>query len=85
MPTSPSAKRDMAKHVTSPVTTERENPCLLFITASVAPLDLGPGGNSVRRPTTEENAFWNLHMAATSAVPTRAICYRDDTIRELNK
>ena len=82
--TSPVAERDMAKCVASPARTERENPCLLFITASVAWLNLGPGGNTARRPTTEENAFWNLWMVATFAVPTRAVCYRDATIKGLN-
>ena len=61
----PLPKRDMAKCVASPARTERENPCLLFITASVAWLNLGPGGDSARRPTAEGNAFWNLQMAAT--------------------
>ena len=83
--TSPITKRDMAKCVTSPAGTERENPCLLFITASVAQLNLGPGGNSAGRPTTEGNAFWNPQMVATFTVPTRAVCYRDATIKELTK
>ena len=74
-----------AECVTSPAGIERENPCLLFITASVAQLDLGPGDNSVRRPTTEGNAFQNPQMAATFTVPTKVVCYGDATIRELNE
>ena len=83
--TSPITERDTAKYVTSPARTERENPCLLFVIASVAWLNLGPSGNSARRPTTEGNAFQNLQMAATFAVPTRAVCYRDATIKELTE
>ena len=55
--TSPVAERDMAKCIASPARTERENPCLLFVTASVVWLNLGPGGDTARRPTTEGNAF----------------------------
>ena len=55
--TSPVAKRNMAECITSPARTEREKPCLLFVTASVVQLNLGPGGNTARRPTTEGNAF----------------------------
>ena len=83
--TSPVAEEDMAKHATSPTGTERENPCLLVITASVPWLNLGPGGNSARRPTAEGNAFQNLQMMATFAVPTRAVCYGDANIKELNE
>ena len=72
---SPIAKRDMAMI---------ENHCLLFLTASVAWLNLGPGGNTARRPTTEGNAFWNLQMVATFTIPARAVCYRDASIKELN-
>ena len=79
------AERDTAECAASPPRTERENPCLLFVTASVAWLNLGPGGNSARRPTTEGNAFWNLWLVATFAVPTRAVCYGDATIKELTK
>ena len=52
--TSPIAKRDMAECVASPARTERESPCLLFITASVAWLNLVPGGNTARRPPLRE-------------------------------
>ena len=63
--TSPITKRDTAKCVASPAGTKGENPCLLFITAFVARLNLGPGGNTAGRPTTEGNAFWNPQMVAT--------------------
>ena len=52
--TSLAAKRDMAKYTVSPARTERENPCLLLVTASVAWLSLGPGGNTTRRSAAEE-------------------------------
>ena len=81
---SPVTKRDTAKCITSPARKKRENPCLLFITASVAQLNLGPGGDTARRPTTEGNAFQNLWMVATFSVPARAVCYRDTTIKELD-
>ena len=82
---SPITEEDMAECATSPNKTGRENPCLLVITASVAWHKLGPGGNSARRPTAEGNAFQNPQMAATFAVPTRAVCFGDATIKELNK
>ena len=78
---SPVAKRDMAKSITSPARTEGENSCLLFVTASVAWLNLGPGGNTARRPTTERNPW----MAATFSVPARAVCYGDATTKELDR
>ena len=81
---SPVAKRDMAKCIASPARTERENPCLLFITASVAWLNLGPGCNTAGRPTTEGNTFQNPWMAATFSVPARVVCYGDATIKELD-
>ena len=40
------AERDMAEYTASPAKTERENPCLLLVTTSVAQLNLGPGGNT---------------------------------------
>ena len=83
--TSPFTEEDMAKCAAPPTGTERENPYLLVITASVAQLNLGPGGDSARRPTAEGNAFWNLQMVATFTVPTRAVCYGDATIKELNE
>ena len=81
----PIAEEDMAKCAASPTGTERENPCLLVITASVAWLILGPGGDSTRRPTTEGNVFWSLQMVAPFTVPMRAVCYGDATIKELNE
>ena len=51
--TSLAAKRDMAEHTR----TERENPCLLLVMASVAWLSLGPGGDTTGRSTAEGNAF----------------------------
>ena len=83
--TSPVTEEDMAECATSPTRKERENPCLVVVTPSVAQLNLGPGGNSARRPTAEGNAFQNPWMAATFAVPTRAVCNTDTTIKELNK
>ena len=55
--TSTVAERDMAEYTSSPARTERENPCLLFVTASVAWLNLGPGGNTTGRCAAEGNAF----------------------------
>ena len=83
--TSPVAEEDMAKCAASPTKTGRENPCLLIITASVAWLNLGPRDDSARRPTAEGNAFQNPQMVVTFTVPTRAVCYRYATIRELNE
>ena len=57
-----------------------ENPCLLFITASVAWLNLGPSVD-----TTVGNVFQNLQMAATFSVPSRAVCYGDTIVKELDK
>ena len=51
------AERDTAKCTASPARTERKNLCLLFVTASVAWLNLEPGGNTAGRSTTEGNAF----------------------------
>ena len=68
------AKRDIAEYTASPARPERENPCLLFVTASVAWLNLGPGDNTTRRSTTEGNAFQNLWMAATFLLPPRVVC-----------
>ena len=82
---SPVTEEDMAECAASPTGTEREKPCLLVITVSVAQLNLGPGGDSARRPTAEGNTYQNLQMVATFAVPTRAVCYGDATIKELNE
>ena len=79
------AERDMAKCTTPPARTERENPCLLFITASVAWLNLGPGGDTTRGSTTDGNAFQNPWMVATFSIPARAVCYGDTTINELDE
>ena len=78
------AERDMAEYTASPVRTERENPCLLLMTASVAWLNLGPGSNTTRRSTAEGNAFQNLQMVATFLIPPRAICYGDATMKDLD-
>ena len=83
--TPPITEEDMAECAASPTETGRENPCLLFTTASIAWLNLGPGVDSARRPTAKGNAFQNLQMAATFAIPTRAVCYGDATIKELNE
>ena len=83
--TSPITEKNMAKCAASPTRTERENPFLLVITTSIGQLNLGPGGNNVRRPTAEGNAFWNLWMAVTLEAPTRAVCYGGTTIKELNE
>ena len=81
---STAAKRDTAEYTASPARTERENPCLLFVTASIAWLNLGPGGSTARRSTAEGNAFQNPLMVATFSIPPRAVCYRDATIKELD-
>ena len=78
------AKRDTAKYTPSPTRTERENPYLILLTASVAWLNLGPGGNTTGRSTAGGNAFQNLWMAATFSIPPRAICYGDTTMKELD-
>ena len=69
------AKMDMAEYTASPARTERENPYLLLVTASVAWLNLRPGANTTGRSTAEGNAFQNLQMVATFSIPPRAICY----------
>ena len=66
------AKRDMAQYTISPARTKMENPCLLFVTASVVQLNLGPGVNTAGRSTTVENAFQNPQMVATFSIPSRA-------------
>ena len=62
-----------------------ENPYLLFVTPSVAQLNLGPGVNTAGRSTTVENAFLHPQMAATFSIPSKAVCYGDTTIKELDK
>ena len=57
---SPITEEDMAECATLPTGTERENPYLLVVTASVGQLNLGPGGNKATRPTTDGNTFQNL-------------------------
>ena len=83
--TSPITERNMAKSATSPARTGRENPCLLFITASVAWINWGLGGNTTGRSTSVGDAFQNLQMVATFAVPCRAVCYGDATIKEMDR
>ena len=75
----------MTKYTAPLARTERENPCLLFVMASVAWLNLGPGVSIAERSTVEGNAFQNLQMVATFLIPPRVACYRDATIRELDK
>ena len=53
-------ERDTTDHTASSVRTEMENPCLLFVMASVAWLNLGPSVN-----TTVEDAFQTPQMVAT--------------------
>ena len=74
------AERDMTEHATSSARTKMENPCLLFIMASVAWLNLGPSVD-----TAVGNVFQNPEMAATFSVPSRVICYGDTIIKELDK
>ena len=57
-----------------------ENPCLLFVMASVARLNLGPGVDSAI-----ENALQNPQMVATFSIPPRAVCYGDTIVRELDE
>ena len=82
--TSTATKRDTSKYTASPARTERENPCLLLVTASVAWLNLGPGSSTARRSTAEGNAFQNPWMVATFSIPPRAVCYGDVTIKVLD-
>ena len=82
---STAAVRDMVKYTASPARTERKNPCLLFAAASVAQLNLGPGGGTTGRSTAEGNAFQNPQMVATFLIPPRAVCYGDATITELDR
>ena len=81
--TSLATERDMAKHTISPARTERENPCLLLVTASVAWLSMGLGGNTTRRSTAEGNAFQNPWMVVTFLIPPRVVSYGDAMIKEL--
>ena len=82
---STATERDMVEYTASPARTESKNPCLLFVTASVAWLNLEPGGGTTRSSTAEGNAFQNLRMMATFLIPSRAVCYRDTTIKELDR
>ena len=83
--TDTAAKRDMADCTASLARTKMENPCLLFVTASVVQLNLGPGVDTAGRSTTVENASQNLQMVATFSIPSRAVCYGDATIKELDE
>ena len=77
-------KRDTAEYTPSPTRTERENPYLILVTASVARLNLGLGGNTTGRSIAGGNAFQNPLMVATFLIPPRAICYGDATMKELD-
>ena len=79
------AERDTTECTASPARTEMENPYLLFVMASVVRLNLGPGVNTTGRSTAVENAFLNLQMVATFSIPSRAVCYGDTTIKELDE
>ena len=83
--TGTAAERDMADHTASPARTKMENPCLLFVMASVVQLNLGPGVDTIGRSTAVENAFQNPQMVATFSIPSRAVCYGDTTIKELDE
>ena len=74
------AKRDMTECAALLARTEMENPCLLFITASMVWLNLGPIVD-----TTVENVFQNPWMVATFSIPSRVVCYGDTIIKELDK
>ena len=76
--TSTAAERDMTECTTSLARTKMENPCLLFVMASLAQLNLGPSDN-----TAVKNAFQNLQMVGTFSIPSRAVCYGDTIIKEL--
>ena len=72
--TSPIADEDIAGCTTPPSGTERENPYLLFVTASVGQLSLGPGSDNPERSTTDShggNTFQNPQMAAIFSGLTR--------------
>ena len=79
------AKRDMTEHTTPLARVKMENPCLLFVMASVAQLNLGLAVDTAGRTTAVGNAFWNPQMVATFSIPARAVCYGDSAIRELNE
>ena len=57
---STAAKRDTTECVASLARTHMENPCLLFITASVVQLNLGP---SVEKPTDGGHLFYNFQSS----------------------
>ena len=78
--TGTATKRDMTEHTASLARTKMENPCLLFVMASVAWLNLGPGVD-----TTLENVLQNPWMAATFSIPSRAVCYGDTVVKELGE
>ena len=78
-------KRDMTEHTAPLARVKVENPCLLFVMASVAQLNLGPGVATAGRTTTVGNAFQNPWMVATFSILARAVCYGDLAIQELNK
>ena len=79
------AERDMTKCTAPLARLKVENPCLLFVTASVVQLHLGLGVDTAGRTTTVGNAFQNLQMVATFSILARVVCYGDSAIWELNK
>ena len=74
------AERDTIECAALSARTKMENPCLLFATASVTQLNLGPSVN-----TTVGNVFWNSQIVATFSVPSRVVCYGDTIVKELDK
>ena len=57
--TQATVKEDRTECITLPSGLGRENKYLLFVTASVGQLNLGPGGDNIRRPTAGDNMFQN--------------------------
>ena len=80
---SPIADEDAARCTTPPSGTERENWCLLVITATVGQLSLGPGGDNPERSITDShggNTFQNPQIAAIFSGSTRAVSYESATV-----
>ena len=83
--TSSAAEEDMARCLTPPSGTEKENMYLFVITTCVGQLNLGPrgdGSKSSRADICNENTFQNLQMAATFPGSTKAISYGGTTVKE---
>ena len=78
-------EEDMTRCITLPSRMERENQYLLLITTSVGQLNLGPGGNNIRRPMAGENMFQNPQMVATFTTPSRTISYGGAMVKELDE